>query len=66
VIFITAATCAACGTALRVQEERRGYPATGDLFIDLADPEHPKISANCKNIRECNARRQEMRGELRA
>jgi hypothetical protein len=61
-IFITAANCEVCGTPLRVQEERRGpYPATGDLFIDLSDPEHPKISANCKNIQTCQENRRAVR-----
>jgi len=60
VIFITAATCAACGQSLRVQEDRRSqYPATGDLFVDLSDLANPVFSANCKNIQECNRYRAE-------
>lgn len=53
-IFITGIKCAVCGRPLNVQEDPRSrHPATGDLFINLSDPEHPEISANCKNIREC-------------
>jgi hypothetical protein len=59
-IFITGVRCVVCGRTVTVQEAPRSqYPATGDLFIDLSDPAHPKISANCKNSRECQQYRTE-------
>ncbi len=49
-LFIVNARCVTCGYQLSIQEP----DATGDAFLDVTTG---RLSAVCKNLRECRARR---------